>query len=246
MDREREVLQALVEFSDSFADNYDVVDFLQRFSERCVALLAVDEAGVMLVDPTKTLRYVASSSEQMRMIELVELQDGEGPCVDSFHSGTVIVSGDADDAARRWPRFAAQARAAGFASCAAVPMRLRDQSIGVLGVFVRRPGALGEETAFVAQALADVATIAVLQAQAIASEHTVTEQLHTALQSRVAIEQAKGIVAEHMRVSVDDAFGLLRRYARTRNMKLTEAARGVVEGTVELGSLGGGRPGERR
>jgi GAF domain-containing protein len=238
MPKEREVLRALVEVADTFVDDYDVVDFLHGLTERCVAILDVDEAGVMLSDATRTLRYVASSSEQMRLVELLELQHKEGPCLEAFQSGRVTMTIAADDAQKQWPIFGAHARDAGLASLAGVPMRLRTDRIGALNLFSRRPGGLTEEDQNIAQALADIATIGVLQARAIHDGQVVATQLQTALESRVAIEQAKGILAEYMAISVDDAFGLLRTYARSNNLKLTDAARRVVAGSVSPATFG--------
>jgi GAF domain-containing protein len=238
MAKEREVLRALVEVADTFVDDYDVVEFLHRLTARCVALLDVDEAGVMLIDATGTLRYVASSSEQMRLVELLELQHEEGPCLDAYRAGRVTVSTRAEEAEQRWPHFGLHANAAGFASLAGIPMRLRADVIGSLNLFSRRPGGLHDDDQQVAQAMADIATIGVLQARAIHDGHVVAAQLQTALESRVAIEQAKGVIAEHMGISVDDAFTLLRSYARNHNSKLTETALGIVGGALVPETLG--------
>ena len=241
MVKEREVLRALVEVADTFVDDYDVVEFLHRLTERCVAILDVDEAGVMLVATTRTLRYVASSSEQMRLVELLELQHEEGPCLDAYRDGLVTVSPHAEDATERWPTFGSHARDAGLAALAGVPMRLRDDRIGALNLFSRRPGGLGEDDLHIAQALADIATIGVLQARALHDGQIVAAQLQTALESRIAIEQAKGIIAEQMKVSVDSAFTVLRNYARTHNEKLTETARRVVIGSLRPEALNPGK-----
>jgi GAF domain-containing protein len=228
--KEREVLRALVEIADTFVADYDAVEFLHRLAVRCVALLDVDEAGVMLVDGTGGLRYVASSSEQMRLVELFELQQEEGPCLDAYQQGRVIVSARSAEVERSWPRFASRARDAGLESLAGVPMRLRDERIGALNLFSRRPGGLSDDDLHIAQAMADVATIGVLQARAIHDRQVVAGQLQTALESRIAIEQAKGFIAEHLKISVDDAFTLLRHHSRTHNEKLTGAARRVISG----------------
>jgi GAF domain-containing protein len=238
MPKEREVLRALVEVADTFVDDYDVVEFLHGLAERCVAILDVDEAGVMLIDATRSLRYVASSSEQMRLVELLELQHEEGPCLDAYRVGKVTVSRQAQDAEQRWPKFGTHARAAGLESLAGVPMRLRLDRIGALNLFSRQPGGLSEEDQHVAQAMADIATIGVLHARAIHDSRVVATQLQTALESRIVIEQAKGIIAEHLTMTVDDAFTLLRNYARRQNSKLTDAAVRVVKGSVRPDALG--------
>ena len=232
MPKEQEMLRALVEAADTFVDDYDVVEFLHRLTEHCVSILDVDEAGVMLIDATRTLRYVASSSEEMRLVELLELQHDEGPCLDAYRTGRVTVSARAEDAEERWPRFGSHANGAGLASLAGVPMRLRLDTIGALNLFSRSPGGLSGEDQRIAQAMADIATIGVLHERAIRDGRIVTAQLQTALASRVTIEQAKGILAENLGVSVDDAFALLRNHARQGNTKLTDTARAVVSGVL--------------
>jgi transcriptional regulator with GAF, ATPase, and Fis domain len=232
MPNEREVLRALVEVADTFVDDYDVVDFLHGLAVRCVTLLDVDEAGVMLMDANSTLRYVASSSEQMRLVELLELQHEEGPCLDAWRAGQMTMSTRAEDAAKRWPTFGTHARDAGLESLAGVPMRLRLNQIGALNLFSRRPGGLSDDDRHIAQAMADIATIGILQERAIHDGHVVSTQLQSALESRIAIEQAKGILAEHASISVDDSFILLRTYSRANNGKLTETAHNVVSGAL--------------
>ena len=242
MPKEREVLRALVEVADTFVDDYDVVEFLHGLAERCVAILDVDEAGVMLIDQTRSLRYVASSSEQMRLVELLELQHEEGPCLDAYRVGKVTVSTRAQEAEQLWPKFGMHAREAGLESLAGVPMRLRLDRIGALNLFSRRPGGLSEEDQHVAQAMADIATIGVLHARAIHDSQVVSSQLQTALESRIVIEQAKGIIAEHLTMTVDNAFTQLRNYARRQNSKLTDVAQRVVSGSVRPDALGSKAP----
>ena len=242
MPNEREVLRALVDAADTFVADYDIVDFLHGLAEKCVAVLDVDEAGVMLTDTTKTLRYIASSSEQMRLVELLELQHEEGPCLDAYRDGRVSVSTRAEEADRLWPIFGVHAREAGFEALAGIPMRLRLDTIGSLNLFSRKPGGLSDDDRDIAQAMADIATIGVLQARAIQDGRVVTAQLQTALESRIAIEQAKGVLAEHMTITVDDAFKLLRNYARANNAKLTDTARSVVRGELLAIELGPQKP----
>ena len=242
MPNERDVLRALVEVADTFVADYDVVDFLHGLAERCVTLLDVDEAGVMLMDAKRTLRYVASSSEEMKLVELLELQHEEGPCLDAWRAGQVTVSTGADDAGQRWPIFGAHARDAGLESLAGIPMRLRLNQIGALNLFSHRPGGLSDEDRNIAQAMADIATIGILQERAIHDGHVVATQLQTALESRIAIEQAKGILAEHASISVDDSFTLLRNYSRANNTKLTETARRVVAGALSPTTIANSTP----
>jgi GAF domain-containing protein len=237
MSREQDLLAAFIEFADTFVDDYDVVEFLHRLATRCVELVDASEAGIMLADMDGTLRYVASSSERMRLVELFELQQDQGPCLDAYRVGTPVLCGTTLDANMRWPRFAPQFRDAGFASVSALPMRLRTEVIGVLNLFSSTPGPLGPEDQMVAQALADIATIAILQERALRDAHIVTSQLEAALESRVVIEQAKGIVAEGAHVSIDAAFALLRGFARSHNRLLSQTAREIIDGTLTTGAL---------
>jgi len=187
MSREQDLLAAFVEFADTLVDDYDVVEFLHRLAERCVEFVDVSEAGIMLADRDGSLRYVASSSERMRLIELFELQHAEGPCVDAFRTGVAVQSGSAEDANRRWPTFSPHAHDVGFHSMSALPMRLRANVIGALNLFSTEGVALGPEDLRVAQSLADIATIGILQERALSDGHVVTTQLQVALESRVVI-----------------------------------------------------------
>jgi GAF domain-containing protein len=237
MAREQDLLAAFIEFADTIIEEYDVVDFLHRLAERCVELTNASEAGIMLADRDGTLRYVASSSERMRLIELFELQHDEGPCLDAFHTGVAVHSTLSDDAQRRWPLVAPRAREVGFESVSALPMRLRNEVIGALNVFSSQTALLSTEDRSVAQTLADIATIGILQERALNDAHIVTSQLGAALESRIVIEQAKGVIAEHNNVSVDDAFALLRAYSRSHRGRLSKIARDVVDGTLTTGHL---------
>jgi GAF domain-containing protein len=241
MAREQDLLAAFVEFADTFVDDYDVVEFLHRLAERCVGLIDVAEAGIMLADRDDTLHYIASSSERMHLIELFELQHDEGPCLDAYRTGVAIHTTLADDADPRWPRFAPHARDGGFQSVSAIPMRLRTEVIGALNLFSMTPEPLTSEDQQVAQALADIATIGILQERALTDGHIVLTQLEGALESRIVIEQAKGIVAEHNHVSVDDAFKLLRDYARNHSRPLRQTANDIIDGTLSTDALAGTR-----
>jgi len=207
-------------------------------------LLGVTAAGLMLTDPADRLQVVAASSEQTRLLELFQLQTDEGPCVECFRTGKAV---SVDDlfAAARWPRFSAMASKAGYAAVHALPMRLRSEVIGALNLFKSEPGALDPEKARVGQALADIATVGLLQQRAIQARDLLAEQLQTALNSRVLIEQAKGLLAERLQVDVDQAFALLRGAARSSNRRLSELAQALVDGTESLPATGP-RPGPSR
>lgn len=232
MPREDRLVDTLVTLADTLVDSFDVIDFLHTLAERCVELLDTSAAGIMLADNEGGLRHVACSSERMRLVELFELQLEEGPCFDAYSQQMPVLSSTPEEAQVRWPRFAPHAQEAGFAAVAAVPMRLRTQVIGALNLFSSEPGTLPEDDVRVAQAMADVATIGILQERAIRDSRTFSTQLQRALESRVLIEQAKGIVAEHNRISVDGAFDLLRAFTRDHNRLLAETCRQIIHGSL--------------
>ena len=222
---------AFVELADTLVADFDVIDFLHLLTERSVQLLGASAAGVLLADPRGELRLVAASTEAARVLELFQLQNDQGPCLDCFRAGQPVAAADLTASGQRWPQFAAAARQAGFAAVQAVPMRLRAQVIGALNLFQAAPGGLGREDVRVGQALADVATIGLLQQRSTRRSETLSEQLQGALNSRVAIEQAKGKLAERLGLDMDQAFTLLRSYARRRNLRLSDLAQAVIDGT---------------
>jgi GAF domain-containing protein len=232
MPREALLARTLVELADTLVDDFDVVELLTLLTDRCVEVLDVTAAGLMLVAPEGDLRVMASSSEEMRLVELFELQSLEGPCPDCYRSGEPSLNPSLATENGRWPRFTPVALAAGFRSVHALPMRLRGLTIGALNLFRTAEGLLDEADVVVAQALADVATIAVLQHRAAVAGHVVVEQLNHALNSRVLIEQAKGVIAERARVDMDQAFSWLRQHARTHHLLLAEVAQSVIDGKV--------------
>jgi transcriptional regulator with GAF, ATPase, and Fis domain len=231
---ERRLAEAFVALADTLVDDFDVVDFLHQVTVRCAQVLGVSAAGVLLADQRGALRVVAASTEQTRLLELLQLQTDQGPSPESFHTGRPVAATDLSTATSRWPRFAAQARRSGFASVHALPMRLRTDVIGALNLFDAQPGALDQDTIRLGQALADVATIGLLQARTIRHRETLAEQLQTALNSRIVIEQAKGVIAERRHLDMDHSFALLRDTARTGNRRLAELARAVVDGSETL------------
>ncbi|MGD1014459.1 MAG: GAF and ANTAR domain-containing protein [Acidimicrobiales bacterium] len=232
MTRESLLVATLVELADNLVDNFDVIDVLTLLSDRCVEAVDVDAAGVMLKSPAGELEYVASSSDTMRVLELFQIQADEGPCVDCLRDGMAIVNRELVEPDERWPRFTPKARELGFQSVHCLPLRLRGQTIGALNLFRIELGFLDDEDVVVAQALADVATIAILQHQSSLAATTLNEQLNRALTSRIIIEQAKGMISESMSCNMDDAFAMLRAHSRNHNLGLTSVANSVVEGTL--------------
>jgi transcriptional regulator with GAF, ATPase, and Fis domain len=231
-----------VELTDTMVAGFDVIDFLHRLTDRSVQLLDVSAAGLLLADPRGELRVVAASSEAARLLELFQLQNDEGPCLDCFRSGQSVQAADLAAVAPRWPRFAPAAGQAGFGAVQALPMRLREQVIGALNLFRAGPGAFDPADVRVGQALADVATISLLQERSMRFSDTLNEQLQTALNSRVIIEQAKGKLAERLGLDMDQAFNLLRESARAQNRRLSDLAQAFVDGTEALAWLNVSRP----
>src|ERR1700736_2037053 len=227
--------ETFVELTDTLVAGFDVIDFLHVLTDRSVQLLDVSAAGLLLADPRGELRVVAASSEAARLLELFQLQSDQGPCLDCFRSGHPVAAPNLS-AAQRWPRFAAAAQQAGFAAVQALPMRLRDQVIGALNLFRASPGAFSSEDVRVGQALADVATISLLHERSVRRSDTLNEQLQTALNSRVLIEQAKGKLAERLGLEMDQAFNLLRDFARARNLRLSDLAQAFIDGSETLAS----------
>jgi GAF domain-containing protein len=191
----------------------------------------------MLIAPEGELRVMASSSETMRVLELFEIQNQEGPCLDCVRTGQPVVNQDLAAVNGRWPRFVVEAMAAGFHSVHAVPMRLRGSVIGALNLFSVQSGGLAEADVEAAQAMADVATIAVLQHRAALEAQVVNEQLSHALNSRIVIEQAKGMVAERESLNMELAFAVLRNHARNHNLRLVDLARDIIGSGVAVSSL---------
>jgi transcriptional regulator with GAF, ATPase, and Fis domain len=232
-----ELARTFVELADTLVEGYDPIEFLLRLAERCVSALGVSEAGVVLADSGGQLRALASSSERMRHLELIEVQRQDGPCLDSWRTGEVVREDHLSEAQARWPHFTLPALDAGFASVYAVPMRLRDDRLGALNLFSTRTSGLAQSDETLAQAMADVATIGILHKRFIRKSEEVSEQLQVAFNTRIVLEQAKGVVAESARIDMDEAFTLLRGYARHHNILLAEVARRVIGRDLALGAL---------
>jgi GAF domain-containing protein len=233
MSREAKLARTLVELADTLVADFDVVELLIMLADRCVDVLDVGAAGLMLLGPQNELRVMASSSETMRLLELFELQAQEGPCLDSFRTGEAVENQNLHTTSSRWPLFTPKALAAGFLSVHALPMRLRGSVIGALNIFQNTAGELSDADLDAAQALADIATIAILQHRAAIEAKALNEQLNEALNSRVVIEQAKGMIAERRNVSMPDAFATLRNHARNHNVRLSIVAGSLVDGVLK-------------
>lgn len=228
--RSEELAGALVECADTLVADFDIAEFLQRLTDRCVELLPVDAAGLMLADRQDALQVLASTCDDARLLEAFQLHIDEGPCVESYRSGEAVQVGDLVSAGARWPRLAPALQRLGFSAVYAMPMRRRGDVLGAVNLFRRAGGELDPATLRVARAFTDVATIGLLQQRARQEQDVVVEQLQTAFSSRLVIEQAKGILAERLRLSTEQAFTLMRQHARSHNRRLTDLARAVTEG----------------
>jgi GAF domain-containing protein len=237
MPREAVLARTLVELADTLVADFDVVELLTLLADRCVEVLDVGAAGLMLAAPGGELRVMASSSEAMRVLELFELQAQEGPCLDCYRTGLPVVNQNLTAVNGRWPLFAAEVLASGFQSVHALPMRLRGSVIGALNLFHVEPGEMRQADVDAAQALADVATIAVLQHRASLEAQVLNDQLNHALNTRIVIEQAKGMVAEREGLDMEQAFAALRNHARNHNLRLVDVAEGVISGTLAAKAL---------
>ncbi len=228
--RERQLAEAFVALADTMVDDYDVIELLHTLVERCSALLDATDAGILLPNAAGELEVAASTNERSRLISLLQLGEGEGPCVEAYRTGRLITVDDIASTYARWPSFAIAAAETGYASMHAIPLRLRKETIGSLNLFRDRTGGFSENDAVAAQALADVATIGILHERSLRESGIARSQLQHALDSRIVIEQAKGVIAQTENVDMDTAFQVIRATARSSGTRLSEVARRIVEG----------------
>ncbi len=239
IDRKALTAVTFVEIVDTLVDAFDVIEVLTVLAARCVELLDVSAAGILLADAAGQLRVMAASNEQIELLELFQIQNEQGPCLDCFTTGEVVVSADLTQPTA-WPQFASESLRAGFPSVCAVPLRLRHDILGCLNLFISTPTSLSTTDIALAQALADVASIAIVQDNATRQAAIRESQLRHALDSRIAIERAKGMIAGRHDVDMDVAFSRLRAFARNNNRGLTEVAESLVAGTLTVDSVGRG------
>jgi transcriptional regulator with GAF, ATPase, and Fis domain len=231
--REQLLATTFVDLADTLVADFDVIDFLHTLATRSVELLDVEAAGIMLADPHGGLHVMASSAEEARLLELYELQNNEGPCLDCFRSGRSVARDDLAAMRSSWPAFTEQLQLLGFHSAQALPMRLRDETIGALNLFRIEPGKLSKADLGIGQAMADVATVGLIQERAIATHERLATQLQTALSSRVQLEQAKGVLAQRASLRMDEAFHVMRAYARSHNRRLSDVAAHIIDGSID-------------
>ena len=231
---QRRLLETFVTLADTLVADYDVVDLLQLLVDTCRDVLDTTAAGILLADENGELEVIASTSEASRLVEMMQLSAEEGPCIESFHSGRRVSVPDIEDSKPEWWQFRGSALRQGFHSMDALPLRLRDTTIGTLNLMRESPGEAPEEAVAAAQAFADVATIGILHERTLRESAVLTEQLQAALNSRIVIEQAKGVVSHTRGVTIDEAFALIRQYARSHNTGLSVVAAGIVNRTLRL------------
>lgn len=232
--REQMLLETLTVVADTLVDDFDVVDFLHDLVDRCAAIFDAVDVGLVLADEHGELIVMASTSERLRLIEALQVAADDGPCIDSFTTGSVVSAGSAEEIVRRWPVFAAGVHDSGYQSVHAVPLRLRKNTIGSLNFFRDRPGDLAPEDVRAAQTIADVATIGLVQERAIREASLARDQLQHALTSRVLIEQAKGVISHSKGVDMEHAWVMLRERARSHQARIADIAQAVVDGLIVL------------
>ena len=232
-----QLAMTFVDVADTLVDEFDVIEFLEMVTSRTSDLIAAHAAGLLLADEHGRLQLMSATTQEIRTVELFQVQNLEGPCQDCFRQGAAVISADLTSAAGRWPRFAPLAVDAGFRSVHAFRLRPREDVIGALNLFSRSTGDLDAEDARVVQALADVTTIGLLQERVIRRSEILTEQLQTALNSRIVVEQAKGALAQLHDCTPDEAFTLLRGWCRHHHQRLVEVARGVISEPADYPSL---------
>ena len=234
--RETLATRTFVELVDSMVDDFDAIELLTLLTQRALELLDAAAAGILLADDNNRLRVLASSNEDAELLELLQVQNDDGPCLDCYRTGRVVETPDLRERSD-WPRFASEALEHGFHSVSAVPLRLRNETLGCLNLFMTQPGGLSEQDLALAQALADVSTIAMVQDRVVREAAVRERQLQTALDSRVVIEQAKGMIAEHAKVDMSAAFSLLRDHARRHNLRLTDLATDLLDRRIPMDQL---------
>lgn len=233
MGRDRQLSDAFVGLADTLGEDFDVVDLFERLAAQCVALSSADAAGVMMSDGRGRLRAVAASQQRAAFLELFQLQIGRGPCVDCFDSGRSIIAAPIEAHAERWPQLAPAVLEAGFGAIATVPLRLHEKVIGAVNLFYAGPDPSADEDLYLVQALSDVAALAMLRwPPARTRPEDIIARLQATITNKVAIEQAKGVLAQFGGLEIAEAGEALRAYARAQHARVTDVARAVVRRTL--------------
>lgn len=226
---DRQLGQAVGEITDALVQDFDVVDVATQVVTSCAELVGADNVGLLVADAAGQLRLLAATSEEAHVIESFQVEGGDGPCLEAFTTGELVSAGSPGEIAGRWPHFARIAQREGIGAVFAAPLTMRGRPIGSLNVFSEAPGELDADARRKVELLAGLATVALTQAERVRDHATTVQQLQTALTSRVAIEQAKGVLIAATGVDVDEAFARLRAYARANRRRLSEVALDVVE-----------------
>lgn len=232
--REARLNATFVIAADTLIADYDMVDLMHTLVRECTEILGATAGGLMLTDSDGRLQLIASTSESADLVEVMQLSAGAGPCIECFTTGTAVSVADIDASGVRWPAFRQAALEQGFLSAHATPMRLRGEVVGTVNLFSAKIGEMRRRDAAVAQALADVATIGILQERLNSHSQILAEQLQRALDSRIVIEQAKGVLAQATSLSMDDSFNAIRAYARNHNLPLRVVADKITSRTLDL------------
>ncbi|MHA7278014.1 ANTAR domain-containing protein [Arthrobacter sp. Hz1] len=232
--RSSRVSAAFVKLADTLVGDYDVLELLHTLVEQSVELLDAKAAGLMLAGPDGVLQVLASTSEESHLVEVLQQESGAGPCVECYTTGVPVTIRDIAGTKDRWPEFRDAATSQGFQSVHAFPMRLHGRTIGAMNLFRADTGELTDEDVAIGQALADVATISLLQKRTARESDVVNEQLQEALNSRILIEQAKGMIAHIQNISTNEAFQRLRSYSRANSRNLHETAEAVLNRTLTI------------
>ena len=235
--REQDIIESFIRFADRLIDDVDVLDLTTELAADCARLLDVEAVGLLLADPAGVLHLLAATSEEARKLEAFQLQREEGPCLDCYHTGEPVSVVDLRTETKRWPRFTSVAAAQGFASVHAIPMRLRQERLGALGLFGATPGALNDGDLKLARGLAHVASIAIVQAANIPQDGDVLTALQAAVSSRSVVDMAKGVIAETHSIDTQEAFNRLRGYAHQHHQHLADVARDVVSGRTQPATI---------
>lgn len=232
--REQMLLETLTVVADTLTDDFDVVEFLHKLVERCAAICEAVEVGIVLANARPELVVMASTSDRLHAIEALQISAGHGPCLDAFVYGEVVTASSREEIAARWPALAEGIRDTGYRSVHAVPLRLRKTTIGSLNFFRDKEGRLDPDDVPAAQTIADIATIGLVQERALREATATRDQLQHALDARIVIEQAKGIIAHRNNVDIETAWHLLRQRARSHQARVSDIAHAIVEGIITL------------
>jgi len=228
--REHDIIESFIRFADRLIDDVDVLDLTTELTRDCARLLDVAAVGLLLADPGGVLHLLAATSEEARTLEAFQLQRDEGPCLDCYQTGEPVNVADLRTETQRWPRFTAVAAEQGFASVHAIPLRLRDERLGALGLFGTTPGTLNDDDLKLAQGLAHVASIAIAAVTNAPERSDILAALRTAVAGRAVVETAKGVIAHTHDVDPQEAFNRLRDHAHQQHRHLADVARDVVSG----------------